>query len=277
MPTAVPLPSSRTTRPLQSRQRARGAWHDRRGPRRVSRRRLCAPQYAEAPTTSATCSRCSASPTRPSSPIAAPLPLNKITRRRTALWPPPLPGIGKLDEAAVLFFGHAIAINPNITPLAQQFGRRTRGTWQVWRPWSPIATPSPSGRITRRRTTISATRLRRSASRTRPSPPITGPLPSSRITPRRTAAEPEPAFSSGTCARDRRVSVALEGRHFPEKIRLCLARFWEGENLAGKAILVHCEQGYGDSIHFIRYVAPLSRMAERVAVYTDQPLANLFR
>jgi len=52
---------------------------------------------------------------------------------------------------------------------------------------------------------------------------------------------------------------------------------WEGESLSGKSILVHCEQGYGDSLQFIRYAIRLSRMAARVTVLAPQQLASLFR
>ena len=51
---------------------------------------------------------------------------------------------------------------------------------------------------------------------------------------------------------------------FPEKMPAPSCPLWEGESLSGKAILVHCEQGYGDSLHFIRFIRPLSRMAARV-------------
>jgi len=65
--------------------------------------------------------------------------------------------------------------------------------------------------------------------------------------------------------------------NFPEQMPGLSCPLWEGENLSGKAILVHCEQGYGDSLQFIRYVKLLSRMADRVMVVTEQPLVNLFR
>ena len=52
---------------------------------------------------------------------------------------------------------------------------------------------------------------------------------------------------------------------------------WEGESLSGKAILVHCEQGYGDSLQFVRYAGLLSRMAARVTVLTEPPLVGIFR
>jgi len=65
--------------------------------------------------------------------------------------------------------------------------------------------------------------------------------------------------------------------NFPDKPPDLSCPPWEGENLAGKAILVRCEQGLGDSIQFIRYAIPLSSMAARVCVQTDPALASLFR
>ena len=52
---------------------------------------------------------------------------------------------------------------------------------------------------------------------------------------------------------------------------------WEGEALAGKSILAFCEQGFGDSLQFIRYAARLPRMAARVTVLAPPPLQSLFR
>jgi Tfp pilus assembly protein PilF len=52
---------------------------------------------------------------------------------------------------------------------------------------------------------------------------------------------------------------------------------WEGESLAGKSIVVYCEQGFGDSLHFVRYLRPLSKLAGRVALIAPAPLVSLFR
>lgn len=53
---------------------------------------------------------------------------------------------------------------------------------------------------------------------------------------------------------------------------------WDGESsLAGKTILVHCEQGFGDCLQFIRYVRPLTALAGHVVVAAFGPLASLFR
>ena len=68
-----------------------------------------------------------------------------------------------------------------------------------------------------------------------------------------------------------------QASNFPEKMPDLACPLWEGESLTGKTILVYCEQGYGDSLQFIRYIRPLSRMAVRVLVHTDHALASLFR
>ncbi len=52
---------------------------------------------------------------------------------------------------------------------------------------------------------------------------------------------------------------------------------WQGESLEGRSILVHCEQGLGDSLQFIRYAAPLAERAGRVMVLTPPALLRLFR
>src|SRR5581483_9900627 len=39
---------------------------------------------------------------------------------------------------------------------------------------------------------------------------------------------------------------------------------WQGENLAGKTILLHAEQGLGDTIQFIRYTPQLKQMGAKV-------------
>lgn len=50
---------------------------------------------------------------------------------------------------------------------------------------------------------------------------------------------------------------------------------WRGEPLLGKVILVWEEQGFGDTLQFIRYVAVLASLAERVIVEARQPLRRL--
>lgn len=50
---------------------------------------------------------------------------------------------------------------------------------------------------------------------------------------------------------------------------------WEGEDIAGKTILLHCEQGMGDSIQFIRYARLVAERGARVVVESFQALAPL--
>ncbi|MCA9120933.1 MAG: glycosyltransferase family protein [Planctomycetaceae bacterium] len=54
------------------------------------------------------------------------------------------------------------------------------------------------------------------------------------------------------------------------------APMWQGEPLDGKTILLHHEQGLGDTIQFVRYAAVLKQMgAARVVVKTQKPLMKL--
>lgn len=50
---------------------------------------------------------------------------------------------------------------------------------------------------------------------------------------------------------------------------------WDGANLSGKAILLHAEQGLGDTLHFIRYVPLVKRRGGRVIVACQPPLVRL--
>ncbi|HWF78700.1 MAG TPA: tetratricopeptide repeat protein [Caulobacteraceae bacterium] len=50
---------------------------------------------------------------------------------------------------------------------------------------------------------------------------------------------------------------------------------WEGEPLAGKRLVVWAEQGYGDTLQFIRFVPQLVAQGARVTVLVDKPLKPL--
>ena len=50
---------------------------------------------------------------------------------------------------------------------------------------------------------------------------------------------------------------------------------WEGESLAGKRLVVWAEQGYGDTLQFIRFVPQLVDLGARVTVLVDKPLRPL--
>ncbi len=51
---------------------------------------------------------------------------------------------------------------------------------------------------------------------------------------------------------------------------------WQGEPLQGRTILLHAEQGFGDTIQFIRYASLLKTLGARVLVECPRPLHRLF-
>ncbi|HEY1750085.1 MAG TPA: tetratricopeptide repeat protein [Caulobacteraceae bacterium] len=52
---------------------------------------------------------------------------------------------------------------------------------------------------------------------------------------------------------------------------------WAGEPLAGRRIVVFSEQGFGDSLQFIRFAAPLQAMGAAVTALVEAPLVSLLR
>jgi hypothetical protein len=50
---------------------------------------------------------------------------------------------------------------------------------------------------------------------------------------------------------------------------------WNGASLTNKRVLVRCYHGLGDTIQFIRFAAPLRRIASEVTVWAQQPLVRL--
>jgi len=60
--------------------------------------------------------------------------------------------------------------------------------------------------------------------------------------------------------------------------RALAAPLWLGEtSLEGRTILLHCEQGLGDCLQFIRYAPQVAALGARVVVEAFAPLAELFR
>ena len=55
-----------------------------------------------------------------------------------------------------------------------------------------------------------------------------------------------------------------------------LPPLWLGaEDIAGKTILAHCEQGLGDTLQFCRYVYPLKKKGAKVVLQVQKPLLSL--
>ncbi len=52
-------------------------------------------------------------------------------------------------------------------------------------------------------------------------------------------------------------------------------RRWKGEELAGRRILLFYEQGYGDSLHFVRYASKVVPLASAVILWVQEPLGKL--
>lgn len=63
----------------------------------------------------------------------------------------------------------------------------------------------------------------------------------------------------------------------PEFTPLGAAPLWRGEDLAGRTILLITEQGFGDTIHFVRFSAPLAARGARVVLRVAPPLLRLMQ
>ena len=63
-------------------------------------------------------------------------------------------------------------------------------------------------------------------------------------------------------------------RDFPR--RQFASPLWLGEDLAGRTLLVHAEQGAGDGIQFVRFVGDLAERGARVLLECPPSLAALF-
>lgn len=61
-----------------------------------------------------------------------------------------------------------------------------------------------------------------------------------------------------------------------ERARSFVAPLWLGEgSLAGKTILLHAEQGFGDTLQFVRYAPMVARLGARIVLEVQPPLKPL--
>ena len=65
-----------------------------------------------------------------------------------------------------------------------------------------------------------------------------------------------------------RFAVARYDRNFDRPL-------WSGEPLAGRTILIHAEQGLGDTLQFIRYVPAVAERGGRVVIEVPKAIARL--
>ncbi len=64
-------------------------------------------------------------------------------------------------------------------------------------------------------------------------------------------------------------------REFPSKRRNFTPPQWRGEALAGRTILLHAEQGFGDTIQFVRYAPLVAQRGGRVVLECPEKLTRL--
>ena len=60
-----------------------------------------------------------------------------------------------------------------------------------------------------------------------------------------------------------------------ENQRVAAKPLWDGSALRGRRLLVHAEQGYGDTIQFARFAGMIGADGERVVLECERPLARL--
>jgi tetratricopeptide (TPR) repeat protein len=63
-------------------------------------------------------------------------------------------------------------------------------------------------------------------------------------------------------------TMLMAPRRFPQPL-------WDGAPLAGQTILLHAEQGFGDTIQFIRYASIVAQLGGTVRVVCQKPLLGL--
>jgi tetratricopeptide (TPR) repeat protein len=77
-------------------------------------------------------------------------------------------------------------------------------------------------------------------------------------------------FAEGWREYEWRFAVARYDRRFDRPL-------WSGEPLAGRTILIHAEQGFGDTLQFVRYLPAVAERGGRVVLEAPKELVRLLR
>ena len=80
-------------------------------------------------------------------------------------------------------------------------------------------------------------------------------------------------FAQGWARFDRRFEISEQTVRRPP----LHGRFWAGEPLSDKSIVVHAEQGYGDTIMMLRYLPLLKKAGAQVTFFVAPELVRLLR
>jgi tetratricopeptide (TPR) repeat protein len=78
-----------------------------------------------------------------------------------------------------------------------------------------------------------------------------------------------------TAGRLREGFALYDSRFVKFRPRPLPGRGWTGERVQGRAVLVAAEQGFGDTLHFMRYVPKLAEAGARVVLRVQPPLLRL--
>ena len=72
-----------------------------------------------------------------------------------------------------------------------------------------------------------------------------------------------------------RIRVALAAS--TRTVRAASAQAWCGEDIAGRTILLHAEQGLGDTLQFVRYAPMVAQRGARVVLEVQPSLVRLMQ
>ena len=79
-------------------------------------------------------------------------------------------------------------------------------------------------------------------------------------------------YETGWAEHESRLKLAT----FPRPQLLKMAPLWKGEDINGKKVLLHSEQGAGDTIQFVRYARLVAALGGRVSMVVHESLRRLF-